>query len=132
MTLDLHGTKLDAKEHPCPCVRHHEPVVHRTESHHVLPVYAGGQTSRPSSPGFTERQPICPTSHDAVHVLLDQWAMEEAAYLADGGEMGGWEPPPAGHANHVVHVVALQGWRKYKSYWPDKPFPRMLAGWRAS
>jgi len=121
---------LDPKTHPCPCVEHHTPSVHRTQGHHVLPQYAGRQSNRSTQPGFTPIQALCPTAHDTVHMKLDQWAMEEAAYLADGGAPGEYQPPQTGSSGHsgawnrVIHSIALQGWKLFKKYWPDQPFPR--------
>lgn len=114
-----HPITLDAKTNPCPCVKEHHPSVTRTQNHHVLPQYAGGQNNHPGQPGYTPMQALCPTSHSEVHILLEVWAAKEA--LTPGVD---FIPPATGHENHVIHVVALRGWTLFKESWPHLPFPR--------
>jgi hypothetical protein len=130
MTLSPGPEFLDPHHHPCPCVQHHEPQLHRTQGHHVLPQYAGGQAKHPDKEGFTEIQALCPTGHDIVHMLLEEWAQAEAEHLRLIPELvdpavNPYEPPVTSRTNHVLHVIALRGWREFKKYWPDRQFPRL-------
>ena len=121
VTKHVSPETLDAKKFPCPCVQHHEPQVTRTQSHHVLPLYAGGQTTDKKGLGYTPKQPLCPTAHDEVHILLEEWAVLEGTAFDTHDT---FDPPSAGHRNHVIHTIALRGWQLFHQYWPDQPFPR--------
>lgn len=55
---------------PCAIHRDHSPNPQRTHLHHSVPKAWGGENS--------EIVPLCPTSHDNIHVLL-------GLYLKTGG-----------------------------------------------
>lgn len=85
---------LDPKVAPCRCVRWHRPALDATHQHHVVPLGWGGNNR------IHNLTALCPTSHDAVHRLLN-------AYKAHDG------PPPWSvrrQFNAHVQEVAAMGW----------------------
>jgi hypothetical protein len=61
---------LDAASFPCACVVTHTPVVRRTHRHHILPLSWGGSDAPDNV------IPLCPSTHDEVHLLLTAWTRD--------------------------------------------------------
>lgn len=71
--------QVDPLLNPCQCVRRHAPVPEANVIHHGVA--------------------LCPTAHDILHRLLDEFAVAGA-------------PTPVGARNRFVHTVAVEEWSR--------------------
>jgi HNH endonuclease len=91
--LDHLPRTVDPGLAPCLCVTRHAPRARRHHVHHVWPLGEGG----PNTPG--NLVPLCPTSHEDVHVLLDLY--REARKVPPWTERRRF--------NHYVRLIAHTG-----------------------
>jgi hypothetical protein len=82
---------------PCKCVARHSPLPLTVERHHVFPkalqIHVWGAVRD------NETVPLCGTSHNAVHSVIDA--------LLDA------QPVVSGHTNHYVRMLAEQAVFRY-------------------
>lgn len=85
----------------CECVADHAPAAYVPTRHHILPQSWGGPTVD------ANLVTLCPSTHTAVHRLLDE-------YVRNGGDPG-WETRR--HFGPYVRGLALRAWEQR----PAKP-----------
>ncbi len=95
----------------CACVRRHVPRVVVHHVHHVVPQSWGGTATAPSSMGPGRNTvTVCPTTHAAVHLLLNIYVR------TDGAPTRAQLRP----YNRYTRDLARRGW---DSRLPERPTP---------